>query len=173
MSEPRAQAPELLIRLDPALTDPRIADFMAEHLRDMHAISPPESVHALDMSKLRQPDICFWTGWLPAAEPASGGDGMRLVATAAIKRLDGQHAELKSMRTAADLRGRGLARRMLAHVLTQARERGYTRLSLETGTQPFFEPARQLYARSGFQFCGPFGSYNLDPYSCFMSLTLD
>jgi len=156
---------ELLIRLDD-LSDPRIAAFMEEHLQDMRATSPPESVHALDMNKLRQPDIAFWTAWLN--EPA----GPMLAATAAIKRLDEEHAELKSMRTAAALRGRGLARRMLRHVLTEARQRGYRRLSLETGTQAFFEPAHQLYASEGFVVCGPFGSYQLDPHSCYMTLAL-
>ena len=137
---------ELLIRIDD-LSDPRIAAFMEEHLQDMRATSPPESVHALDMSKLRQPEIAFWTAWL---SDSSGAPGEMLAATAAIKRLDAAHAELKSMRTAAVLRGRGLARRMLRHVLAEARQRGYRRLSLETGTQAFFEPARQLYASEGF-----------------------
>lgn len=156
---------DLLIRLDD-LSDPRIAAFMEEHLQDMRATSPPESVHALDMNKLRQPEISFWTAWLN--EPG----GPMLAATAAIKRLDAEHAELKSMRTAAVLRGRGLARRMLRHVLAEARQRGYRRLSLETGTQAFFEPARQLYASEGFVVCEPFGSYQLDPHSCFMTLEL-
>lgn len=156
---------DLLIRLDD-LSDPRIAAFMEEHLQDMRATSPPESVHALDMNKLRQPEIAFWTAWLN--EPA----GPMLAATAAIKRLDAEHAELKSMRTAAALRGRGLARRMLRHVLAEARQRGYRRLSLETGTQAFFEPAHQLYASEGFVVCEPFGSYRIDPHSCYMTLAL-
>ncbi|MCV2362644.1 GNAT family N-acetyltransferase [Paucibacter sp. DJ1R-11] len=159
---------DLLIRLDD-LSDPRIAAFMEEHLQDMRATSPPESVHALDMNKLRQPDIAFWTAWL---SDERGAPGQMLAATAAIKHLDAAHAELKSMRTAAVLRGRGLARRMLRHVLSEARQRGYRRLSLETGTQDFFEPARQLYASEGFVDCAPFGGYRLDPYSCFMTLEL-
>jgi len=158
---------DLLIRLDD-LSDPRIAAFMEEHLQDMRATSPPESVHALDMNKLRQPEIAFWTAWL--RDDRRGGQ--MLAATAALKRLDAAHAELKSMRTAAVLRGRGLARRMLRHVLAEARQRGYRRLSLETGTQAFFEPARQLYASVGFVVCEPFGSYQLDPHSCFMTLEL-
>ncbi len=148
----------LEIRLDD-LRDPRIAAFLEEHLADMRRVSPPESVHALDLDGLRQPEIRFWTGW----------QGERLVATAALKRLDASHAELKSMRTAAALRGQGIARRMLAHVLAEARAQGHVRLSLETGSQPFFAPARALYARHGFEECGPFGSYRPDPNSAFMT----
>lgn len=156
---------ELRIRLD-ALEDPRIADFLDQHLADMHRVSPPESVFALDLSELRRPDIRFWSGWI-----ADGG-GEALVAMAALKRLDAVHAELKSMRTAASMRGRGFAERMLTHVLGDARAQGYERLSLETGNQPFFAPARGLYAKHGFEPCGPFGGYGPDPTSYFMTRLL-
>ena len=151
---------DLHIRHDEALSDPRIAGFLEEHLADMRRVSPPESVHALDLDALRQPGIRFWAAWLDDA----------LVATAAIKRLDEQHAELKSMRTTAALRGQGIAARMLSHALAEARALGHARLSLETGSQPFFAPARALYAKHGFQECGPFGSYGPDPCSYFMTL---
>ena len=160
--------PPLQIRLDD-LRDPRIAAFLEAHLADMRRVSPPESVHALDLDGLRQPAIRFWSGWLP---DASAPDGLRLAGTAALKRLDDGHAELKSMRTAVGLRGQGIARLLLAHVLTQARDLGCSRLSLETGSQPFFEPARQLYARHGFEICEPFGSYGPDPFSHFMTRRL-
>jgi putative acetyltransferase len=153
---------QLDIRLDD-LSDPRIAVFLEEHLADMRRVSPPESVHALDLQGLRHPDIRFWTAWRTAS------DGPALVATAALKRLDPGHAELKSMRTAAELRGQGVAARMLAYVVDQARAQGYARLSLETGSQPFFAPARALYARHGFADCGPFGAYRPDPASQFMT----
>ncbi|MBT9491545.1 MAG: GNAT family N-acetyltransferase [Paucibacter sp.] len=159
-------APELLIRLDD-LSDPRIAAFLEEHMQDMRAASPPESVHALDLAALRKPGISFWSAWFL---DESGAE--TLVGTAALKRLDDSHAELKSMRTAAALRGRGLARAMLAHVLSQARLQGFRRLSLETGPQDFFAPARGLYQREGFLPCAPFGSYVEDPYSFFMSIAL-
>ncbi|MFT4195687.1 GNAT family N-acetyltransferase [Ottowia sp.] len=152
----------LRIHLDGELRDPRIAVFLEEHLADMRRVSPPESVHALDLGALRQPGIRFWTAWL----------GETLVATAALKHLDQQHTELKSMRTAAALRGRGIAARMLAHVMAEARALGHARLSLETGSQPFFAPARALYARHGFQACGPFGDYAADPSSHFMTRML-
>ena len=154
-------APTLQIRLDD-LRDPRIEQFMEEHLQDMRATSPPESVHALDMARLRQPDIRFWTAWLPdEAAPAPG----RLVGTGALKHLEDGHAELKSMRTAASVRGQGVGRAVLEHILGQAVDLGYQRISLETGTQPFFEPAHQLYLRYGFTDCAPFGSYLLDSHS--------
>ena len=158
----------LHIRLDD-LSDPRIEAFMEEHLRDMRATSPPESVHALDMARLRQPEIRFWTAWLPdEAAPAPG----RLVGTGALKHLDDGHAELKSMRTAASVRGQGVGRAVLEHILGQAVDLGYQRISLETGSQPFFEPAHQLYLRYGFADCAPFGSYQLDPHSRYMSRAL-
>ena len=156
----------LQIRLDD-LSDPRIEAFMQEHLQDMYAVSPPESVHALDMGQLRQPEIAFWSVWLPDTE-----GGATLVGTGALKQLDTTHAELKSMRTSARHRGQGVARQLLDHLLQQARCRGFTQVSLETGPQPFFEPARNLYLRHGFVECGPFADYGPDPYSFFMTRTL-
>jgi putative acetyltransferase len=159
---------DLRIRLDD-LSDPRIEAFMQEHLKDMRATSPPESVHALDLSKLRDPSVHCWTAWLPS--PSGTSDGT-LVGTGAIKRLDAQHAELKSMRTAAGFRGQGFAKQVLLHILAQARAMGFARLSLETGTQPFFVPAHQLYLAHGFEPCGPFGSYTLDPNSRYLTMAL-
>ncbi|MBC7682726.1 MAG: GNAT family N-acetyltransferase [Ferruginibacter sp.] len=162
----------LHIRLDD-LSDPRIAQFLEEHLQDMRATSPPESVHALDLSKLRHSSVYFWSAWLPAEQVAPTGtlDGT-LVGTGAIKRLDAQHAELKSMRTAAAFRGKGIAKQVLLHILEQSRALGFQRLSLETGTQAFFAPAQQLYLAHGFEPCGPFDSYTLDPHSRFLTMAL-
>ena len=157
----------LHIRLDD-LSDPRIATFLEEHLQDMRATSPPESVHALDLSKLREPSVHFWSAWLPSEGVSDG----TLVGTGAIKRLNAQHAELKSMRTAAAFRGRGIAKQVLLHILEQSRALGLKRLSLETGTQPFFAPAHSLYLAHGFASCDPFGSYTLDPHSRFLTLAL-
>ncbi|MFT3814425.1 MAG: GNAT family N-acetyltransferase [Acidovorax sp.] len=159
-------AARLSIRLDD-LRDPRIALFLEEHLADMRRVSPPESVHALDLDALRQPGIRFWTAWL-TDETA----GESLAGTAALKPIDATHAELKSMRTAATLRGLGIATHMLAHAMAEARALGHARLSLETGSQPFFAPARALYAQHGFEECGPFGDYRSDPNSCFMTRAL-
>ena len=158
-------ASSLRIRLDD-LQDPRIAAFLEEHLADMRRVSPPESVHALDLAGLRRPDIRFWTAWID--EPS----GESLVATAALKRLDHRHAELKSMRTSAALRGQGIAGKMLLHVIEEARALGHARLSLETGSQPFFKPAHALYEKHGFQACAPFGAYTDDPNSFFMTRPL-
>ncbi len=157
----------LHIRLDD-LGDPRIAIFLEEHLQDMRATSPPESVHALDLSKLRDPSVHFWSAWWPT-EGASNGT---LVGTGAIKQLNAAHAELKSMRTAAAFRRRGIARQLLLHIVAQARAQGLQRLSLETGTLPFFAPAHQLYLAHGFEPCGPFGSYALNPHSRFLTMSL-
>jgi len=149
------------IRLDD-LQGPEIRALLEEHLAQMHAESPPESVHALDLDQLRRPEISFWTAW----------DEGELVGCGALKLLDATHGEIKSMRTPAALRRRGAGRALLAHILDAARARGLQRLSLETGTQDSFQPARALYASFGFQETGPFADYALDPYSCFMTREL-
>ncbi|MGI5191494.1 GNAT family N-acetyltransferase [Promicromonospora sp. CA-289599] len=148
-----------------------------EHLTDMFATSPAESVHALDRSALLAPTITFWTA-------RDDDDDATLLGCGALSRLDvpglgdtgpsdtGPHGEIKSMRTAAHARGRGVASALLDEILAEARRRRYTRVSLETGTQDYFAPARRLYARHGFTECGPFGSYTLDPHSVFMTLDL-
>lgn len=145
--------------------DPLRADVVAlleEHLADMHATSPPESVHALDPGALAGPGMSFWT-------LRSGGE---VWGCAALKELDAAHGEIKSMRTANAARRRGAGALLLDHLLAEARSRGYARLSLETGSEDFFAPARTLYASRGFTECGPFGSYSPDPNSVFMTLAL-
>lgn len=141
------------------LTSPEIAELLNEHLRDMYATSPAESVHALDLEKLRKPEITFWSLW----------DNHQLMGCGALKELDPTHAEIKSMRSANRFRGRGVGKKMLEHILQVANERQYKRLSLETGSPDFFIPARKLYERYGFEYCGPFGDYVEDPYSVFMT----
>jgi putative acetyltransferase len=136
---------------------------LREHLADMYATSPPESVHALDLDRLRQPDITFWSIWHDD-EP---------VGCIALKTLGAGHGEIKSMRTAASFRGKGAGKALLQHLLAEARQRNLGRLSLETGSQAFFEPARRLYARFGFTCCPPFADYKEDPYSVFMTKVLD
>lgn len=135
---------------------------LEEHLRDMRAWSPPESVHALDLDQLRRPEISFWTLC----------EGNALLGCGALKDLGGQEAEIKSMRTATAHRGKGVGDEMLSHILSAAKERGMKRLNLETGTQPQFAPARALYARHGFTECGPFADYAFDVYSYFMTRAL-
>ncbi|SFR70835.1 putative acetyltransferase [Agromyces sp. CF514] len=153
--------PELVIAPGD-LTDPRVLRLLEDHLADMHATSPAESVHALDVSGLADPSITFW----------AVADGDDLLGCVALKQLSPEHGELKSMRTDAAARGRGLGRRLLEHVLDEARARGYARVSLETGTEPFFAPARALYEKAGFAECPPFGSYSLDPNSVYYTLEL-
>lgn len=149
------------IRPDP-LTGPEIARLLQEHLDDMHRHSPPESIHALDLSRLRVPEITFWSAWIDES----------LAGCVAVRELDPAHGEIKSMRTAATHQRRGVARQLMEHVLEEARRRGYRRLSLETGTPAAFDPARALYSSLGFEFCGPFGDYVEDPYSVFMTRAL-
>ena len=144
------------------LRGPEVQELLREHLRNMHLHSPPESVHALDVEGLRRPEITFWTVW----------EGGELLGCGALKELDARHAEIKSMRTSAAHRRRGVAAHLLRHILAEAARRGYSRLSLETGSADAFEPARRLYARYGFAYCGPFGDYVEDPYSVFMTKEL-
>lgn len=146
------------IRIDD-LTGPEVAELLNEHLRDMYATSPPESVHALDLEKLRKPEITFWSAW----------EGNQLLGCGALKELDPTHAEIKSMRSANRFRGKGVGKKMLEHILQVASDRQYQRLSLETGSQDFFVPARKLYERYGFENCGPFADYEEDPWSVFMT----
>lgn len=150
------------IRLDRQLTDPRIIDLLQEHLRDMARHSPPESIHALDLAGLRRPELSFWTVW----------DGADLLGCGALKQLNGDHGEIKSMRTANAHRRRGVAAAMLRHLVDEAAARSYRRLSLETGSMAAFEPARRLYASFGFAFCAPFADYVDDPNSVFMTRLL-
>lgn len=150
------------IRIDD-LRGSEIARLLQEHLDEMFLHSPAESVHALDLERLRRPDITFWTVW---------EDG-ELLGCGALKALDATHGELKSMRTAQRHLRRGVAATLMRHMLQVARQRGYRRLSLETGSPDAFLPARAMYERFGFEECGPFGDYVEDPYSVFMTLALD
>lgn len=145
------------------LSGAAIRALIGEHLASMAELSPPESIHALDLSGLTADGVTFWSVW----------DGEQLVGCGALQQLDATHGELKSMRTAAAHRRRGVAGAVLAHLITEARSRGYRRLSLETGSQPGFEPARRFYARHGFEVCGPFADYRPDPNSVFMTRSLD
>jgi putative acetyltransferase len=142
------------------LSGPQIAEFLDDHVQEMRSITPsPESKHALDLDGLRQPEITFW----------SVIDGATLVGCGAIKRLDASHAEVKSMRTAPGRRHGGIASMLLAHIITEAKRMGFTRLSLETGSYEFFLPARKLYETFGFEYCEPFGDYQADTNSVFMT----
>lgn len=155
------------IRIDD-LTGPEIAELLALHLRGMHALSPPESVHALDLVALRAPEITFWTAWTTPAP----GQPVALMGCGALKMLDAAHGEVKSMRTAPAYLRQGAAGALLTHIIDTARSRGVQRLSLETGAPEGFAPATALYKRFGFTVCGPFANYKLDPFSVFMTRTL-
>ncbi|QFU91266.1 GNAT family N-acetyltransferase [Amycolatopsis sp. YIM 10] len=144
------------------LSGPEIAEFLAEHLEQMRSLSPLESKHALDLDDLRKPDVTFW----------SVLDGTELVGCGALKALDTEHAELKSMRTSTARKRGGIASFLLEHVLAEARRMRFTRISLETGSAEFFRPARRLYEKFGFTYCEPFADYRPDPHSVFMTRTL-
>ena len=149
------------IRLDD-LSGLQIQALLSEHLRNMYAVTPAESVHALDLERLRSPDITFWTAW----------EGATLMGCGALRELDRLHGEIKSMRTPEAKRRQGAGRAILNHIVCVARTRGYQRLSLETGAMAAFSPAQKLYESAGFTFCGPFAEYCDDPNSAFMTLVL-
>ena len=144
------------------LSGTEIVGLLEEHIRNMYEWSPPESVHALDLTKLRVPEITFWTVWQDEL----------LMGCGALKEISKYQGEIKSMRTPSARRGQGAGRKMLEHIIKVARERNYHVLRLETGSQPAFEPARKLYESYGFEYCGPFGAYKEDPNSSFMQLRL-
>ncbi len=144
------------------LSGGEVIALLHEHLADMYATSPPESVHALDVDALKASNIRFFSAWQ---------DG-ELAGCVAIKALDSQLAELKSMRTATAFRGQGVGQALLQFVIDHAKAQGFSALNLETGTQDYFAPARNLYRKFGFTDCGPFGQYKPDPNSHFMTLSL-
>lgn len=151
------------MRIEPDdLSRPEVHALLEEHLAEMFELSPPDKVFALDLERLRAPDIAFWTVW----------EGAVLLACGALKALSRTAGEVKSMRTPKARRRQGAGRAVLAHIIGVARQRGYRTLSLETGSNPAFLPAQQLYRSFGFDACGPFGSYRADPNSVFMSLRL-
>lgn len=144
------------------LSGSEIIDFLDAHVKEMRSITPLESKHALDLEGLRKPEVTFWTI----------KDGEALVGCGAIKRLDADHAEIKSMRTDPSRKRSGIASKLLAHIIGEARLMGYSRLSLETGATDFFAPARALYEKFGFEYCAPFADYKEDPNSAFMTRLL-
>ena len=144
------------------LTGIEVIELVKEHLQGMLLNSPPESIHALNLDQLRKPEITFWTVW----------EANDLVGCGALKELDDQHGEIKSMRTSSSYLRKGVAKRLLHHIIIEAKRRGYLRLSLETGSMSAFEPAKRLYTEFGFQFCEPFSDYIEDPNSAFMTKEL-
>ncbi len=144
------------------LTCKKIIDLLREHLENMHEITPPESVHALDLETLRSPDITFWTAW----------ESDSLLGCGALKELSLRSGEVKSMHTAKAHRRRGVASSILEHIIKEASRRAYDCLNLETGAFPEFAPARALYKRYGFEYRGSFAEYIDDPNSVFMTKKL-
>ena len=158
---PQDHAPRVTISLgDP--TDPALALLFERHTADMHADTPPESIHMMPASALRAPEIAFFVMHLDGVPVGMG----------AIKQITPDHAEIKSMHVLHEMRGKGLSRRMLEALVAHARASGLSRLSLETGIQPTFIAARGLYAQAGFNECPPFGDYHDDPNSVFMTIAL-
>ena len=141
------------------LSGSAIRELLQAHLQSALLDSPPASVHALDVEGLRKPEVTFWTAW----------ENGELFGCGALKELDSQHGEIKSMRTASGHLRKGVARNLLNHIIEEARRRGYSRLSLETGSMEAFAPARKLYGGFGFTYCEPFADYVEDPYSVFMT----
>ncbi len=144
------------------LSGDAIAELLAAHVKGMFDTSPQDSIHTLSLESLRAPDITVWTAW----------EGDELLACGALKELDSETGEIKSMRTADAHLGRGIANRILQHIFSVSKERGYKKLYLETGSAPAFQPAHTLYSKAGFSCCGPFADYTEDPFSRFMVMDL-
>jgi putative acetyltransferase len=144
------------------LTGPEVAALLEYHLAEMHQWSPACKVHAMPLERLREPDVTFYSAW----------DGETLAAVGALKELDGERGELKSMRAAPAYRGQGAGKAILAHLMAEAARRGYTWLGLETGRPDPFVPARRLYETHGFAECPAFGDYVSDEFSLCMDRAL-
>lgn len=144
------------------LSSSAVVAFLEAHLEDMKSVSPPDNIHALDLAGLKKPEVTFWTVW----------DQGKLIGCGALKELDRSHAEIKSMRTAPAYRGKGVATGLLRHILVVAEQRGYKRLSLESGSMPYFRPAHALYKKLGFTPCQPFSTYTENPNSVYMTMKL-
>ena len=153
--------------IEDGLCGTEIAALLTLHLTEMHQWSPPESVHAMPLARLRADDVTFWSVW-----DGSKSEGERLAGCGALKAAGPDHGEFKSMRVHPDFRRTGVGRAILEHLLSEARRRGYTRVSLETGRPDAFLPARTLYAAYGFSECPPFGDYVADDFSICMTRTL-
>jgi len=151
----------MIIKIDD-LRGPEIAALLEDHLHSMTLHSPPESIHALDLEGLRKPEITFWSAW----------ENDELLGCGALKELDKNHAEVKSVKTASAHLRKGVAQKIMLHILEVAKTRGYTRLSLETGSMEAFLPARKLYEALGFTYCSPFAGYIEDDNSMFMTKSL-
>jgi putative acetyltransferase len=152
---------KLHIRAD-NLQSAEIQDFLSAHIDDMRAISPPESKHALDIAGLLQPNIQFWCAY----------NNTQLVGCIALKIHSSGMGEIKSMRTAVEARGKGIGLELLRFVTQSAKQNNLQQLYLETGAMTFFEPARKLYKKFGFEICAPFANYKADPNSVFMTKRL-
>jgi putative acetyltransferase len=144
------------------LTGEAVRALIAFHLASMHRHSPPESVHALDVDRLRQPEVTFWSAW----------SGDALAGMGALKRIDDRQGEIKSMRVAEAFLGEGVGRAILDHIVAEAQAMGMTSLWLETGSAPAFVPAIRLYESAGFERCGPFEGYTADPFKIFMTRSI-
>lgn len=149
------------------LSGPRIAAFLEAHVQQMRSITPADASYALDLDGLRKPEVTFWT-----VLDGHDGDGDDIVGCGAIKGLDPDHAELKSMRTKPTHQRAGIASLLLEHILAEAKRMGFRRLSLETGSAEFFRPARNLYHKFGFECCEPFADYQPGPHNVFMTRPL-
>ena len=151
----------MYIKIDD-LSGEKINELIRTHLAGMAENSPPESIHALNVAKLKQPNITFYSAW----------EGDELLGCGALNELTATHGEIKSMRTAEKHVRKGVARAILQHLLNEAKTRGYTKVSLETGSMDAFLPVRRLYETFGFTYCEPFDQYTDDPNSKFMTLNL-
>jgi putative acetyltransferase len=145
--------------IEGGLDDVQVLDMLRFHFDTNMAVTPPGSAHVFDVSRLKQADVFFWSSW----------NVETLMGTGALKLLDTTHGEIKSMHTLQTARRSGVGAAMVQHIMQQAKLKGLRRLSLETGSFEFFAPARALYARHGFEECAPFGDYELDPHSTFMT----
>tara|TARA_Y100000590_G_scaffold164188_1_gene188144 strand:- start:102 stop:557 length:456 start_codon:yes stop_codon:yes gene_type:complete len=141
---------------------PQVNDLLRKHFIELRSVSPEGSTHVLDIPGLKDSSIKFWSLW----------DADELVGCGALKFLDKQHGEFKSIRVADKFRRKGMGEKIISHLIDQAREIGIKKLSIETGAGNFFKPARKLFQKFGFKTCKPFAHYKEDPNSCYFNLEI-
>ena len=140
----------------------KVNDLLVKHFKELKSVSPEGSAHVLDISGLKDPSIKFWSIW----------EENTLIGCGALKFLDENHGEFKSIRVIDDFRKKGYGFKIINHLIEEAKKLNIKKISLETGNGNFFEPARKLFYKCGFKLCEPFAHYKKDLDACYMSLLI-
>ena len=142
--------------------NPEVNELLNKHFIELRSVSPAGSTHVLDIDGLKDPSIKFWSLW----------ENNKLIGCGALKFLEKDHGEFKSIRVADEFRKKGIGERIINHLIEEAKKLEISKLSIETGAGEFFAPARKLFNKFGFKKSEPFAHYKVDPNSCYFTLDL-